>query len=51
MVMLTNIDLTDMETRYKVFKRDIYKKIIIEEYRFGFGPEITVKVCKLRTRI
>ncbi|HXX58898.1 MAG TPA: glycosyltransferase family 2 protein [Thermodesulfovibrionales bacterium] len=49
--MLTNIDLTDMETCYKVFRRDIYKRIIIEENRFGFEPEITAKVCKLKARI
>jgi glycosyltransferase involved in cell wall biosynthesis len=49
--MLTNVNLTDMETGYKVFRRDIYKKIRIEENRFGFEPEITAKVCKLKARI
>ena len=49
--MFTNLNLTDMETCYKVFKRDIYTKINIEENRFGFEPEITAKVAKLRARI
>lgn len=49
--MFTNLNLTDMETCYKVFKRDIYSKINIEENRFGFEPEITAKVAKLRARI
>jgi glycosyltransferase involved in cell wall biosynthesis len=45
--MLTNLNLTDMETCYKVFKREILQKITIEENRFGFEPEITAKVAKL----
>ena len=45
--MATNINLTDMETCYKVFRRDVLKKITIEENRFGFEPEITAKVAKL----
>ena len=45
--MLTNLTLTDMETCYKVFKREVLKKITIEEDRFGFEPEITAKVSKL----
>jgi glycosyltransferase involved in cell wall biosynthesis len=49
--MLTNINLTDMETCYKAFRRDILEKITIEEDRFGFEPEITAKVAKLRCRI
>ena len=49
--IFTNLNLTDMETGYKIFKRDIYSKIIIEEDRFGFEPEITAKVAKLRVRI
>jgi len=49
--IFTNLNLTDMETCYKIFKRDIYSKIIIEEDRFGFEPEITAKVAKLRVRI
>ena len=45
--MLTNLNVTDMETCYKVFKREILQKITIEENRFGFEPEITAKVSKL----
>jgi len=48
---LTNINLTDMETCYKVFRREIIQAIPIEEDRFGFEPEITVKVAKRRLRI
>ena len=45
--MFTNINLTDMETCYKVFRRDVLAKIRIEENRFGFEPEITAKVAAL----
>jgi glycosyltransferase involved in cell wall biosynthesis len=45
--MLTNLNLTDMETCYKVFKREVLRKITIEENRFGFEPEITAKVARL----
>ena len=45
--MLTNLNVTDMETCYKVFKRDVLRSITIEENRFGFEPEITAKVSKL----
>ena len=48
---LTNINLSDMETCYKVFRRDIIQSISIEENRFGFEPEITVKIAKRRLRI
>lgn len=48
---LTNINLTDMETCYKAFRREIIQAIPIEENRFGFEPEITVKVAKRRLRI
>jgi len=48
---LTNINLTDMETCYKAFRRDVIQSIPIEENRFGFEPEITVKVAKRRLRI
>ncbi len=44
--MLTNINLTDMETCYKLFKREIIQSIEIEEKRFGFEPEITAKLAK-----
>ena len=45
--IFTNINLTDMETCYKVFRREVLQKITIEENRFGFEPEITAKVAKL----
>jgi glycosyltransferase involved in cell wall biosynthesis len=45
--MCTNINLTDMETCYKVFRREVLAKIRIEENRFGFEPEITAKVAAL----
>jgi glycosyltransferase involved in cell wall biosynthesis len=48
---LTNINLSDMETCYKVFRREVIQAIPIEENRFGFEPEITVKVAKRRLRI
>ena len=40
-----------METCYKVFKKEVIKNITIEENRFGFEPEITAKIAKLRVRI
>jgi hypothetical protein len=49
--MFTNLNLTDMETCYKVFRRPIIQQITIEENRFGFEPEITAKVAKLECRI
>jgi glycosyltransferase involved in cell wall biosynthesis len=49
--MLTNLSLTDMETCYKVFKREVIKNITIEENRFGFEPEITAKLAKMDLRI
>ena len=49
--MFTNINLTDMETCYKAFKRDIIQSIDIEEKRFGFEPEITAKIAKRRCSI
>ena len=45
--MFTNLNLTDMETCYKVFKREIIQSIQIEENRFGFEPEITAKIAKI----
>jgi glycosyltransferase involved in cell wall biosynthesis len=48
---LTNINLSDMETCYKVFRRKVIQAIPIEENRFGFEPEITVKIAKRRLRI
>jgi glycosyltransferase involved in cell wall biosynthesis len=49
--MLTNLNLTDMETCYKVFRREVLEKITIEENRFGFEPEITAKIAKMDLRI
>ncbi len=49
--MLTNLNLTDVETCYKVFRADILARITVEENRFGFEPEITAKVAKLNPRI
>jgi glycosyltransferase involved in cell wall biosynthesis len=49
--MLTNLNLTDMETGYKVFRREVLSGLILEENRFGFEPEITAKVAKLKCRI
>jgi glycosyltransferase involved in cell wall biosynthesis len=48
---LTNINLTDMETCYKAFRREVIQSIPIEEDRFGFEPEITVKVARRKLRI
>jgi|UniRef100_UPI00404920EB glycosyltransferase involved in cell wall biosynthesis len=45
--MLTNLNVTDMETCYKVFRREVLQRITIEEDRFGFEPEITAKVARL----
>lgn len=49
--MFTNLNLTDMETCYKVFRRDVIQSIVLEENRFGFEPEIVAKIAKLRCRI
>jgi glycosyltransferase involved in cell wall biosynthesis len=49
--MFTNLNLTDMETCYKVFRREVLDQIEIEENRFGFEPEITAKISKIRPRI
>jgi glycosyltransferase involved in cell wall biosynthesis len=49
--MFTNINLTDMETCYKAFRREIIQSIDIEESRFGFEPEITAKISKMGCRI
>ena len=49
--MVTNLNLTDVETGYKVFKREILNKINLEENRFGFEIEITIKLARLKCRI
>lgn len=47
----TNLNITDMETCYKAFRREVIQSITIEENRFGFEPEITAKVAKLKVPI
>jgi len=49
--IFTNLNLSDMETCYKVFTKEIIKKIKLKEDRFGFEPEITAKIAKLECRI
>ena len=49
--MMTNLNLTDIETCYKVFRREVLDNITVEENRFGFEPEITAKIAKLNVRI
>jgi glycosyltransferase involved in cell wall biosynthesis len=49
--MVTNLNLTDMETGFKAFRRDVIQKIDLEENRFGFEPEITVKVARFSPRL
>ncbi|MFP6581644.1 MAG: glycosyltransferase family 2 protein [Candidatus Hydrogenedentota bacterium] len=49
--MFSNLNLTDMETCYKLISRDIFQGITIQENRFGFEPEITAKIAKTRCRI
>jgi glycosyltransferase involved in cell wall biosynthesis len=49
--MFTNLNLTDMETCYKVFRAEILKAIRLEEKRFGFEPEITAKIARTGCRI
>ena len=49
--MFTDLNLTDMETCYKVFRRDVIQSVDIKENRFGFEPEIVAKVAHMRLRI
>lgn len=49
--IFTNLNLTDMETCYKVFRREILQKIEIEEDRFGFEPEVTAKIARLNCAV
>jgi glycosyltransferase involved in cell wall biosynthesis len=49
--MTTNLNLTDMETCYKVFRSEVLKAITLEEKRFGFEPEVTAKIARLGCRI
>ena len=49
--VFTNMNLSDMETCYKMFRKEVLEKIIIRENRFGFEPEITAKVARLKCRV
>jgi glycosyltransferase involved in cell wall biosynthesis len=49
--IFTNLNLSDMETCYKVFRKEVLNNINIQENRFGFEPEITAKIAKLKCRI
>jgi len=49
--MLSNLNLTDMETCYKVFRREVLGKIKLKSPRFGFEPEITMKLARLKCRV
>lgn len=49
--MFTNLNLTDMETGYKVFRREVIGALKLEQDRFGFEPEVTVKISRMRLRI
>ena len=46
--VLTNLNLTDMETCYKLFRRELIQNIDLKEKRFGFEPEITAKISKIK---
>jgi hypothetical protein len=48
---MTNLNLTDMETCYKLFKKDIVDQLELKEKRFGIEPEITAKMAKLKARV
>jgi glycosyltransferase involved in cell wall biosynthesis len=48
---VTNLNLTDMETCYKVFRAEILRKVELREDRFGFEPEVTAKIARLKVRI
>ena len=49
--MLTNLNMTDMECCYKVFRREVLERVMLQEPRFGFEPEVTAKVARLGVRI
>jgi len=49
--MMTNLNLTDMETCYKVFRSEVLRSVTLKEKRFGFEPEVTARIAKLRCRI
>jgi dolichol-phosphate mannosyltransferase len=49
--MFTNLDITDMETCYKLFRRELIQGLKLQEKRFGFEPEVTAKVAQTRCRV
>jgi glycosyltransferase involved in cell wall biosynthesis len=49
--MMTNLNLTDMETCFKAFRREVVQRITIEENRFGFEPEVTAKIARMKIPI
>jgi len=49
--MFTNLNLSDMETGFKVFRREVIQSIKLEQHRFGFEPELTVKIARMKLRI
>ncbi|MFC1567086.1 glycosyltransferase family 2 protein [bacterium] len=49
--MFTNFNLTDMEVCYKVFKKEVLQKLKLKQNRFGFEPEVTAKIAKLKCRV
>ena len=49
--LFTNLDITDMETCYKLFRREIIQGIELRENRFGFEPELTAKIAQTRCRV
>jgi glycosyltransferase involved in cell wall biosynthesis len=49
--MFTNLNLTDMETGFKVFRREVIQSIKLEQNRFGFEPEVTVKIARRKVRV
>jgi len=49
--MATDLNLTDMESGYKVFRREILERIVLKEDRFGIEPELVAKVARLKPRI
>jgi len=46
--MFTNLNLTDMETCYKLFRRDLIQSLVLRENRFGFEPEVTAKISRIK---
>jgi hypothetical protein len=49
--MATDLNLTDMETGYKAFRREVIQKLKLEESRFGFEPEVTAKLARFKPKL